>query len=604
VNLQRAQLLLSRMSVKDRDKNISVPFVFNLNQRLAHHLVQKQYAEQGYVRAITVKARRVGMSSYWDAILWAHCLARPQAHSLIVAHLKEVADKGLFRIPRDLSTELNDRLHYRLCDVRAKEIIFEHTAGDSRLDIATAGSVGAGRGLTLTALHLSEAAQYPGQDSFLSILPAVSKAPDTIISLESTAQGRTGIGKVFYETWLSAKKSGRHWNGYLPIFLSWLDDPACYAPEHMAKDAPATDLERELMRPPYSASRAQIAWMRLVLEGECQGSELKFAQEYPWTADVAFVATGDPAFSPTEIKYAVSTRVEQTDFCCCKAADCRRAHRGIFLRSGGRVIFEREESGPWRMYERAQRDCFYYVGVDCARGMEAETGRATGDFSAIGVVNGTTGRTAARFSEWTDPEVTAEQTDMAGRYFNRAMVNVELTGNLGLWCMKRLRDDYAYHNLYRWKGKDDKAVRPNPTYPAVGWETTPRTRDLMFATFRQYLRAGMKDMPGGFEPKDAELIDQMDECTMSTGMRWEVEKGHDDVLVSFMLAIIAMAQWPPPNVLSFRHNVLEDPEAARAAAVAHLNPQSDLQSALRRDLAAIMQEPKHRRVARTMRMEY
>src|SRR5271157_2617649 len=281
MNLDRARLLLSKLSIKHRDLNVSVPFILNNNQLICHNAVRKFYAQHGNVRAICLKARRVGMSSYFDSVLFCHALARPQAHAEIVAHLKDVSTKGLFRVPRDLAAELNQKIGGDPCEIFAQQIKFHHQDGDSLLDIATAGSVGGGRGLTLTALHLSEAALYPGQDSFLSILPAVSKAPDTIIAIESTAQGRTGIGQTFFDHWTSAKKVGRQWNGYLPIFLSWLDDPACWS-DSPAEDAPATDLERELMGKDFKATREQIAWMRFVLEGECAASEAKFSQEYPW----------------------------------------------------------------------------------------------------------------------------------------------------------------------------------------------------------------------------------------------------------------------------------------------------------------------------------
>lgn len=596
MNLERTQHFLSRLSIKHRDRNVSVPFVFNPNQVKAHNIVKQHYANDGHIRTITLKARRVGMSSYWDSILFCHCLARPQAHAEIVAHLKEVSDKGLFRVPRALATELNEKVGSEVCDVRAKEIRFQHTSGESRLDIATAGSVGGGRGLTLTALHLSEAALYPGQDSFLSILPAVSKAPDTIIALESTAQGRVGIGQAFYEHWMSAGKRGRQWNGYVQIFLSWLDDPACYI-DKPARDAPATDLERELMNG-FGATRNQIEWMRRVLEGECQGSEAKFAQEYPWSPEVAFVSTGDPAFHPTEIKYAYSTKREELS----EKGDDRSARfyrRGSFTSEGSnRIRFVDDPLGKWHIYELPQSRHWYYVGVDCARGMEAETGRATGDFTAAVILNGTTGRVAAKFSEWVDPDFIAYDTNKAGRFYNNAMVNVELTGNLGLWTQRALREDYRYPRLYVWKGKDDKLAGKSKGHN-LGWETNARTRDLLFATFRGKLRDGMKDIPGGLEPIDSELIQQMDMATMSTGMRWEVEKGHDDVLMAAMLAVIACAQYPPPNVMAQPHNVLETPEQMRAGTLASLNAQPELMRALRGDLAFVFR--RERKVSRSMR---
>ena len=570
MNLERARLLLSKLSIKHRDLNISVPYRFNRNQVIAHNMVRAHYEKHHNIRAIILKARRVGMSSYWDSILFCHCLARPQAHAEVVAHLKDVSEKGLFRVPRDLASELNEKVGSETCELYARQIKFRHADGESLLDIATAGSVGGGRGLTLTALHLSEAALYPGQDSFLSILPAVSKADDTIIAIESTAQGRVGIGQTFFEHWQSAKKTGRQWNGYLPIFLSWLDDPACWS-DSPALDAPATDLERELMGKDFNATREQIAWMRFVLEGECAASEAKFSQEYPWTPEVAFQATGDPAFAPSEIKYAYGTRREEP---LCRAD---------FVRNSGRIEMYASRSGKWMIYEKPIAKCHYYIGVDCARGMEAETGRATGDFTAAVVLNGTTGNVAAKFSEWVDPDVIADVCDKAGRHYNNAMVNIELTGNLGLWAQKRMREDYVYPNLYVWKGKDDKMAGKSKGH-SLGWETTPRTRDLLFSTMRGKLRDGMKNIPGGFAPIDPELIEQMDVATMSTGSRWEVEKGHDDVIVAAMLACIAWAQYPPPNIGQEIYNVYESPKDRMSHAAQALKAQPDLQHALQRDL--------------------
>ncbi len=572
MNLDRARRLLAKLPVKDRDLNVSVPFILNPNQVKAFDAIKQAYELSKWIRVLILKARRVGMSSFMDALLFCHCLARVQAHAEIVAHLKEVSEKGLFRVPRDLGEALN--IKAECCEVRTRDLIFHHQDGDSRLDIATAGSVGGGRGLTLTALHLSEAAQYPGSDSFLGILPAVSKAPDTIIALESTAFGRVGIGQTFYEFWNRANKKGKDWNGYTPIFLSWLDDPACKRLASEASDAPASDLERELMKKPFNATRGQIAWMRLVLEGECDGSEAKFSQEYPWTPTVAFVATGDPAFNAQELQYARKT---------IKAPIVT----GHLERSGDKPMLVENSKGKLLVWEKPRDKCWYYVGADCARGLEADTGLATGDFAAYYVLNGTTGKFVARFSDWVNPEVIADDLDKVGRWYNNAMVNIELTGNLGLWAQKLMRDTYYYPNLYVWRGKDDATYGKGKRH-SLGWETTARTRDLLYSTFRGKLREGMKNVPGGLEVKDEELLRQMDMATMGIGGRWEIEHGHDDILFAALLAVIACAQYPPPNIANYKANYLETKESRQASIEAALKPQATLHDALKRDLAFIM----------------
>ena len=252
----------------------------------------------------------------------------------------------------------------------------------------------------------------------------------------------------------------------------------------------------------------------------------------------------------------------------------------------GKVDFIKNPKGKFLIYEYPQRNHHYFFGVDCARGMEQETGKAVGDFASFVVLNGTTGDIAAVFYDWIRPNVMADDVDKAGRWYNRAMLNIELTGNLGLWCQHELRDKYMYPNWYIWKSKDDK-IPTSKMGRSLGWETTSRSRDLLLSTFRGKLHDGMKRVPGGLDLKDEELIRQIGRMTMATGMRWEVERGHDDVFVACCLAIIACAQYPPPNIIHTKANYLDKDKSGHPKLVA-LNAQDDLRNALKRDIAFIM----------------
>lgn len=543
--------------------------------------MEAQYAAEGYIRACFLKARRLGISSLVDALMLAYCLAYVSAHAEIVAHEYKTSELGLFRVPHDLAEELNSK--FEVADVRAKRIYVRHPNGDSLLDIATAGSVGSGRGLTLNALHLSEASQYPILGgSFLSLLPAVSKGRNTIIAVESTANGKTDEGEAFYEFWNSANapRNSARWNGYIPIFLSWLQDPACVRPEEEAEDAPATDLEKELMGKPFFATRAQIAWARRVLESECQGEEVRFLQEMPHEPGVAFQATGDPAFPRDEQVYAESTIKKPIAV-------------GHIVRRDGRPFFEESPRGPLLLWEKPQVQCEYFIGVDAAAGLE------TRDFAAYAIFNGTTGRQAARYADHSNPEELANQCDLVGRWFNNALLNIELTGNLGRWALKHLRDEFYYPNLARWKGKDDR-MSGKARSDLAGWETTYSTRELMRQAFREKLRAGMKGIPGGMEVYDKDLVQQMQEATLRGVGRWEVQRGHDDILIAWMLALVTCAQFPPINIISYKANYLDKQQqlSGHDTVRAALKAQPDWMHALKRDLAMIMKpEPVRTQVA-------
>jgi hypothetical protein len=86
---------------------------------------------------------------------------------------------------------------------------------------------------------------------------------------------------------------------------------------------------------------------------------------------------------------------------------------------------------------------------------------------------------------------------------------------------------------------------------------------------------------------DDELIRQMDIATFREGFKWEVILGHDDILVAAFLAIVAMAQYPPPNILSYSGNVYEGKRDRSRTVQDKLNAQSPLHLALRMDLRQI-----------------
>lgn len=531
MNISRAVELLAKLRIKHRETNEMVPFRLNPNQATMIKRIGKQYEDEGLVRCVVLKARRVGISSLSGGLLFTHGLAHANAHCKVVAHLAATSE-DLFRVPKDLAYSMP----YFDGEIQNKRMFFNHAQGQSRFDIATAGTPAAGRGATLSALHLSEAAQFPGEDSFLSLLPAVGKGRNTMIMIESTAYGKEGPGEAFYDFWqqAAAEKSG-----YIAIFLPWLDDPACIRPAREAADAPATNLERELMAPPFNATHSQIAWMRSVLEGDCRGLENKWLQEYPHSPDVAFISTGDPAFPREELTY-VRTHLRSTPV----KGTLRR------LRSGAREFIENRQGmlHLWQMpvdTNGVARTDHYYIGADAA------LGKAEGDFASYYILNGTTGELIGRFADRITPEALADQLDMAGRWFNNAKLNIELTGHYGRQAQSLLRDHYHYPNFHRWKGKDDKQAgggKQVSRNAVLGWETSSYSRRQLFDNFRFKLRMGLRNEPGGLVIYDNALLSQMENATLYEGWNWEVRHGHDDILFAAMLATSSCFQYPPPAV--------------------------------------------------------
>ena len=395
----------------------------------------------------------------------------------------------------------------------------------------TAATVEGGRGLTSSFLHMTEAAFYPYEGVFTSLMNTMSSDPNNICLIETTANGMEGPGEAYYQYWEGAMSEE---NEFLPIFLPWWDDPAYTLPEEFASDAPRDEYERFLMKDikhwrtgkRIKISKGQIAWFRDTLATKCEGILERWRAEYPGTPEEAFVATGNPAFTIEEMQFAENAVVKHPPWQgrCVLTAD--RKHGEI----------QRGTDGPLILYETTQKGHHYFIGVDSARGQE-ET-KTQGDYAAMVCWNAETGHLAARYMERVSPDVLSDYAAALGYYFNAAMLNVELTGNLGWMTMRELRDRLYYPSQYLWRGRDDKADRSKQGQ-AYGFETSDRYRKMMFGLFRTALYR--KEVV----PKDRVFVDQMKKAKMEMGWRWNVAVGHDDVLMAGFLGWIAKEQNHP-----------------------------------------------------------
>jgi len=523
LDLDRVERFLTKLPIRDRVTQRTIPFKINKGQRVLHDALKEQQQEKRPMRAVILKSRRRGISSYTDALLACHCMSRSGTNSLIVTH-KFRSSEALFSTPKTMLSEklpgqipLKDQL--LLPPMTQHKIVFPHADGDSQLTIATAGNVEGGRGASYTDLHLSEVGFYTSAAAFTALLPTVPRDPDTIVIMESTANGRVYDGEPFYKFW-QATVEGQ--TDFIPVFLGWLQDAICVDFNRNVDDAPIDDDERVLMKE-FGARPEQIAWRRTMMESpEIRGYAQLFDQEYPYCPEVAFISTGDPAFTREEMAIARST-IQKPET------------RGILHMNGTTPVFEESSNGELHIWEKPNPRARYYVGADAARGTE------TGDFAACVVLNGDTGEYAARYVGHVGPHALAYLLAAVGYWYNRAMVNVELTGNLGLWTQKVLRDDIRYPSLYRWKGsRDDKVGGKMGKGGSIGWETTMRSREMAMTAFREAIKWKMIFI------RDEMLLSQMDMCTRKDSWaRWEIEKGHDDLLMAGLIANITRAQWHP-----------------------------------------------------------
>ena len=564
-DLDRAAEFMSRLPIRDKLSQRLIPFSFNPSQRKVHAALKAQHERGRPMRVVVLKARRQGISTYFDNLLTVHGIARSGTNAMVVTHDFK-SSKELFKNPRTLISEsiagqkpLKDILN--LPPMTQHKITFPHREGDSYLTIATAGNVEGGRGMSLTDLHCSEAAFYPGEGTFAALLPTVPRSADTIIAVETTANGRVGVGESFFSFWNASVRGDTE---FTPIFLSWLIDPTCVDYDHPVDNAPQDDDEKMLMKDGINidgkivrASKEQIAWRRMTIDSPaCRGYVEIFDQEFPYSPEAAFISTGQPAFTKEEMTLARHSLHPYTGLT--GSWPKRVEIAGESIGPDSHIYCKELGTSPVYQWEPPLPKHRYYFGADAARGQEGK------DFAAVAGFDGETGHQVLRYAQQVDPEYLARLLYYIGMYYNRAMLCIELTGNLGLWCQMRLRDKFNYPNLYRWRGTRDDKISPHYASRSrggtYGWEMTYRSRERLLITYRESILHRMITI------RDEEVVRQMDVATRKDSWeRWEVNFGHDDVLVATMLANIARSEWHPREVTGATTRVSTDADTSSRA---------------------------------------
>ena len=267
-------------------------FGLNSAQHIIHSKIENQLKETGKVRAIILKGRQQGMSTYIQARFFWKVIHRFGVRAFILTHDYD-ATNNLF----DMVQRFYDNCHHlikpSIGSRNAKEFFFDKL--DSGYKIGTAGNKAVGRSSTIQYFHGSEVAFWPNaSDHAKGILQAIPDAAGTEFVLESTANG---VGNYFYSQWEMAINGESELQ---PIFIPWTLQPEYTKP--VSKEFDLTDYEKDLMLT-YELSFEQMSWRKskineLSSSGE-DGAEC-FKQEYPLCPEEAFVTSGLNAIVPSE----------------------------------------------------------------------------------------------------------------------------------------------------------------------------------------------------------------------------------------------------------------------------------------------------------------
>jgi phage terminase large subunit-like protein len=252
------------------------PLVFNDAQRMLHRKLEDQKRATGKVRALILKGRQQGCSTYVQARYYHRVSWLKGLRAFILTHEDE-ASKNIFEMAKRFYNRTPPSLTPHLQASNARELLFDEI--DSGYRVSTAGTKDTGRSATFQLFHGSEVGYWPHAETHAAgAMQAVPDEDGSEIILESTSNGPRGL---FYAMW---QQAARGEGDYIAIFIPWFwqheyrRDAAGFEP---------TSEEAAYMRK-HDCDAEQMAWRRakiLELHGVWH-----FRREYPATPEEAFSA--------------------------------------------------------------------------------------------------------------------------------------------------------------------------------------------------------------------------------------------------------------------------------------------------------------------------
>ena len=281
------------LKIKDKGGSI-VPFMWNKAQRYIHKRLEDQRREKGWVRALMLKGRQQGGSTYVGARYYQRTTTTPGKGAFIIGHEDKATNNLYAMVGR---YQKHNPIAPSVLASNAKELMFGEI--DSGYKLATAGSDDVGRSNTAQLLHGSEFGFWRNAAMHLAgIGNTVALIEGTEIILESTANG---VGNQFHQMWQTAE-SGQ--GDYIAIFIPWF-----WQEEYTAAIPPLWELTPEDVeyQQAYNLTLGQMAFRHSKILEYGPGNEWLFDQEYPAAPSLAFrSATSNPLISPSLVMAAVN----------------------------------------------------------------------------------------------------------------------------------------------------------------------------------------------------------------------------------------------------------------------------------------------------------
>jgi hypothetical protein len=537
----------------------TIPFEFNRAQEVLQAKISAQLAERGFVRALVLKARQVGISTFIAARIYRGTTLHANRRALVVAD-KDEHSEALYAIyGRFYDHSPLELRPAKRTSRRGQEMEFNRPDGqglDSQIAVDSAGGRAAGRSLTRWYLHLSEVAFWPEQFEALTGLLQTVPLGAGEVYLESTANG---VGDEFHARWVAAIEGGNDW---LAIFLPWWIDATyalpCSEAEVEEIRASTDPWEREALRrgiewegERWKLAPEQLKWRRSKITTDFAGDVRSFRQEFPSTWREAFVVSGNAYFDEEALlDYEARTQAP--------------IMRGNFISLRQGQALRPAERGYVQVWEAPDPKGHYVIAGDTASGILAaardtslsdpDAERGGRDFCSADVLKVSEEiadpsnpkrrkrvaclRQVAQIHGRMAPEVFAQQTWGAAVWWScqglqrrrwPALTAIERNHDSGQTTIRLLRETYRHPKLYAHRQMNVREGKPTIQ---VGWITDGQTRMPMLDELAGLIRQGR------VEVNSADTVREMLTFVRADDGKPQAQEGtHDDRVISLAIGV-------------------------------------------------------------------
>lgn len=462
------------LTIEDEKGNL-LPFELNEAQLIVDREVERQIASGRPVRALVLKGRQQGMSTYCQGRL-AHRAFTRRTRALTVGHQLSAVHElwgKLDRYWRGMSESDTARTLIKagidlqppqepgMGDKGRRSVFADPLGSVCRYDSAS-DPQSVGRGISTQFIHATESPQWrEPQETMQAILATIPDDPDTMVLVETTAKGASGW---FYNVWCEAMEDVKRGiePEFVPVFVEWWHTKR-YKRKRRSGE-PRLGRDEIEFREKYGLTNEQCYWYR----DQRRKYGERVAEEYPCTWQEAFLSSGLPFF-----RREVMTVYRES------AGNDEPLRVGRYKMVQPKVAVWLNEPGEaTRIYGNPEEGHRYSIGVDFA------SGRAK-DYSAIVVMDVDAKRVVASHKSKWNPDAVLQEAVLLGLTYkgpdDRPALIVPERNGIGQALVDRLvappsERGLGYTNCYR---EHDTVAVKHHRGARWGWATSNRTRQWL-----------------------------------------------------------------------------------------------------------------------------